>query len=92
MECLNRVFGEFDRLVGSYGLEKIKTSGDAYMVVSGVPRSRPDHAEVLADFALAMRDMAMTLPNSQGSANGHPHWNGVRPGSSWRDWYEQDVL
>ena len=64
--ALNRVFGEFDRLVGSYGLEKIKTSGDAYMVVGGVPRSRPDHAEVLADFALAMRDMAMTLPNSQG--------------------------
>ena len=66
VECLSRVFGEFDQLVASHGLEKIKTSGDAYMVVSGVPRSRPDHAEVLADFALAMRDMAMTLPNSQG--------------------------
>ncbi|WP_446720762.1 adenylate/guanylate cyclase domain-containing protein [Mesorhizobium sp. L-8-3] len=64
--CLGRVFGEFDRLVASHGLEKVKTSGDAYMVVSGVPRSRPDHAEVLADFAMAMRDMAMTLPDSQG--------------------------
>lgn len=66
VECLGRVFGEFDRLVASHGLDKIKISGDAYMVVSGVPRSRPDHAEVLADFALALRDMAMTLPNSQG--------------------------
>lgn len=64
--CLNRVFGEFDRLVARHGLEKIKTSGDAYMVVSGVPRPRPDHAEILADFAIEMRDMARTLPNSQG--------------------------
>jgi adenylate cyclase len=66
VECLGRVFGEFDQLVERYGLEKIKTSGDAYMVVSGVPTPRPDHAEALADFALAMRDCARTLPNSQG--------------------------
>jgi adenylate cyclase len=66
VECLSRVFGEFDRLVAQHGLEKIKTSGDAYLVVSGVPRPRADHAEVLADFALAMRDMAKTLPDSQG--------------------------
>jgi adenylate cyclase len=66
VECLNRVFGEFDRLVARHGLEKIKTSGDAYMVVSGVPRSRRDHAELLADFAIDMRDAAKALPNSQG--------------------------
>lgn len=66
VECLNRVFGEFDRLVARHGLEKIKTSGDAYMVVSGVPRQRPDHAQVLADFAIELRDMAKVLPNSQG--------------------------
>ena len=66
VECLNRVFSEFDLLVDHHGLEKIKTSGDAYMVVSGVPQARADHAEVLADFALAMRDRARTLPNSQG--------------------------
>lgn len=65
VECLNRVFSEFDQLVARHGLEKIKTSGDAYMVVSGVPRPRPDHAEALADFAIEMRDMARTLPNSQ---------------------------
>jgi adenylate cyclase len=64
--CLNRVFGEFDRLVARHGLEKIKTSGDAYIVVSGVPQPRPDHAEILADFAIEMRDMARALPNSQG--------------------------
>ncbi len=53
---LNRVFSEFDRLVERHGLEKIKTTGDAYMVVSGVPEARPDHAEALADLALEMRD------------------------------------
>jgi adenylate cyclase len=65
-ECLDRVFSEFDGLVEHYGLEKIKTSGDAYLVVSGVPQARPDHAEALADFALALRDAAGALPNSQG--------------------------
>lgn len=66
VECLDRVFGAFDRLATEHGMEKIKTSGDAYLAVSGVPEPRPDHAEAMADFALAMRDMARTLPNSQG--------------------------
>ena len=60
------VFSEFDLLVDHHSLEKIKTSGDAYMVVSGVPQARADHTEVLADFALAMRDRARTLPDSRG--------------------------
>jgi adenylate cyclase len=51
---LNRAFSEFDRLVEAHGLEKIKTSGDAYMVVSGVPTPRPDHADALAELALDM--------------------------------------
>jgi adenylate cyclase len=61
VEFLNRVFTEFDRLVEHHGLEKIKTTGDAYMVVSGVPSARADHAEALADFALALRDAAADL-------------------------------
>jgi class 3 adenylate cyclase len=41
VRILNRVFTDFDQLVESYGLEKIKTTGNAYMVVSGVPVARP---------------------------------------------------
>ena len=55
VDLLNRAFSTFDRLAGKYGLEKIKTIGDAYMVVSGVPVPRPDHAEALADMALEMQ-------------------------------------
>ena len=51
---LDRLFGEFDTLAERYGLEKIKTIGDAYMVASGVPDPRPDHARVLALLALDM--------------------------------------
>lgn len=49
---LNEVFSYFDALVDRYGLEKIKTIGDCYMVAAGVPRPRPDHARILARFAL----------------------------------------
>jgi adenylate cyclase len=53
---LNEVYNRFDALVERYGLEKIKTSGDAYMVVGGVPEPLADHAAQVADFALAARD------------------------------------
>jgi guanylate cyclase len=51
---LDRLFGAFDTLAERYGLEKIKTIGDAYMVAAGVPDARPDHARVLALLALDM--------------------------------------
>jgi adenylate cyclase len=51
---LNDLFTEFDRLADRFGLEKIKTIGDAYMVVAGVPENRDDHAAVLVEMALAM--------------------------------------
>ena len=66
VQFLNRVFTDFDRLVERHGLEKIKTTGDAYMVVSGVPEPRPDHAQALAGLALEMRDAAMDLRDPQG--------------------------
>lgn len=53
---LNDVFQCFDTLVEKYDLEKIKTIGDCYMVAAGVPRARADHARVLVDLALDMRD------------------------------------
>jgi guanylate cyclase len=52
---LNGLFTAFDRLVDECGLEKIKTIGDAYMVAAGVPVPRADHAQAIADLALAMR-------------------------------------
>jgi adenylate cyclase len=53
---LDDVFTRFDTLAEKYGLEKIKTIGDAYMVVSGLPISRDDHAEAAAHMALEMRN------------------------------------
>jgi adenylate cyclase len=52
--CLNQLFSEFDRLLGSSGVEKIKTIGDNYMVVAGVPQARPDHARIATDIGLRM--------------------------------------
>jgi adenylate cyclase len=63
IDLLDRVFSAFDELADRYGLEKIKTIGDAYMVVGGAPQPRPDHAEAVASMALdmldAVRDLAM---------------------------------
>ncbi len=56
VELLNEVFSHFDLLVEKYGLEKIKTIGDCYMVASGVPRPHAEHAEALTAMALEMRD------------------------------------
>ena len=56
VELLNEVFSQFDRLVEKYGLEKIKTIGDCYMVASGVPRARCDHAQALLGMALEMQE------------------------------------
>jgi class 3 adenylate cyclase len=55
VENLNDLFSVFDQLARERGLEKIKTIGDAYMVVGGLPDPRPDHADAVADMALAMR-------------------------------------
>jgi adenylate cyclase len=51
---LNRIFSAFDDLCRRLQIEKIKTIGDAYMAAAGLPLPRPDHAELIADFALAM--------------------------------------
>src|SRR4029078_4039033 len=56
VELLNDVFQCFDLLVEKYDLEKIKTIGDCYMVAAGVPRARSDHAVVLVQLALDMRE------------------------------------
>ena len=65
---LDRLYGDFDALLDKHGLEKIKVSGDSYMVVSGVPQPRADHVEALAAFALDMAEAANRLKDSHGNA------------------------
>jgi class 3 adenylate cyclase len=55
--ALDDVFSAFDEIAHRHGLEKIKTIGDAYMVVGGVPTPRADHADAVAEMALEMRDL-----------------------------------
>ncbi len=54
VDKLNEVFSDFDTLAARYGLEKIKTIGDAYMVAGGLPQPRPDHVEAVVAFAVEM--------------------------------------
>jgi guanylate cyclase len=54
VELLNDIHSAFDAIVKRHGLEKIRTIGDGYMVVSGVPTPRPDHAHALVDAGLEM--------------------------------------
>ena len=54
VRLLDDIFSAFDEIAGAEGLEKIKTIGDAYMVVGGLPQPRLDHAEVVAEVALRM--------------------------------------
>jgi class 3 adenylate cyclase len=53
---LNDLFSRFDDLADRYGVEKIKTIGDAYMAVAGLPLPRADHHAAIAELAVAMRD------------------------------------
>jgi guanylate cyclase len=66
VDWLNEIFSMFDRLVEKYGLEKIRTIGDNYMVASGVPRPRGDHALAIAGLALEMVGALERLPARSG--------------------------
>jgi class 3 adenylate cyclase len=52
---LDEIFSAFDGLTARHGLEKIKTIGDAYMAAGGLPEPRPDHADAIAELAVAMQ-------------------------------------
>ena len=65
-ETLNRIFNLFDELATEFGVEKIKTIGDAYMCVSGLPDPSADHAERMAKMALAMnRHLQLLFPDKR---------------------------
>ena len=66
VELLNRIFSEFDALADAHGLEKIKTIGDAYMAVAGLPNPWPDHAPRAARMALAMLDVTARVAAETG--------------------------
>jgi class 3 adenylate cyclase len=66
VDLLNDVFNTTDRLVDQFGLEKIKTIGDAYMVVGGLPEPSIDHAERVVDMALALSDELRQMKSGSG--------------------------
>lgn len=68
IQALNEIYSKFDDLVEMYRLEKIRAGGDNYMVASGVPTPRVDHAQVLVQLAL---DMAAYL-EERPPVEGHP--------------------
>ncbi len=61
VQTLNTAFSRFDTLVEKHGCEKIKTIGDAYMVVSGLPEPRADHAQAMVALAIDMIDAARDI-------------------------------
>jgi adenylate cyclase len=61
VQLLNEVYTHLDYLVEKYSLEKIRTIGDNYMVTSGVPTPRPDHAQALARMALEICNFTKTF-------------------------------
>jgi class 3 adenylate cyclase len=65
VNLLNDIFSRFDGLADKYGLEKIKTIGDAYMAVAGLPMPRPDHAAAAAEMALEMLHEIAAVANGQ---------------------------
>ena len=66
IKLLNSAFTRFDQLVDRHDLEKIKTIGDAYMVVGGLPNPREDHARAVADLALEMVDACEAISEDMG--------------------------
>jgi guanylate cyclase len=61
VELLNVIYSHFDSLIEKHGVEKIRTMGDNYMIASGLPRPRADHAQALANLALEMNAYIASL-------------------------------
>lgn len=67
VQLLNSIFSEFDRLSELYGLEKIKTIGDNYMVAGGLPVPCLNHAESIAEMALEMQQIIAKFSDASGA-------------------------
>ncbi|MES3020866.1 MAG: adenylate/guanylate cyclase domain-containing protein [Pseudomonadota bacterium] len=70
VELLNEIFSAFDGMAERYGLEKIKTIGDAYMVVGGLPTPSDNHADAIADMALDIQAAMNKMRTKGGEALG----------------------
>ena len=68
LALLNDIFSGFDRLATQHGLEKVKTIGDAYMVVGGLPEPRAEHTDAIAAMALGMREVVADVSRRRGLA------------------------
>lgn len=66
VELLNKIFSAFDQLSEKYGLEKIKTIGDNYMVAGGLPLPCKNHAESIAEMAIEMQQEIMKFRDECG--------------------------
>lgn len=80
VDLIDECFRGFDEIIDKYSIEKIKTIGDAYMCVSGLPHENEKHAETLVEAALEMRDFMMRLRRDR-QARGEHHFD-VRIGLS----------
>jgi class 3 adenylate cyclase/CheY-like chemotaxis protein len=67
VSMLNGIFTAFDHIVEQHGVEKIKTIGDCYMLVGGIPLHRDDHAAAVAECALEMLDALAALNRESGT-------------------------
>jgi class 3 adenylate cyclase len=68
VELLSGLISDFDRLAQEHGVEKIKTIGDSYMAVAGLPQARHDHAESAVRLALDMLDAAARRKTRDGKS------------------------
>jgi adenylate cyclase len=68
VSLLNDLFSRFDHLAALHDLEKIKTIGDSYLVVGGLPKPRPNHAEAVAEMALGMLQAVEDLNRKRGTS------------------------
>jgi len=74
VEELNECFCHFDWVMGKYGVEKLKTIGDGYLAVAGIPRSTPDDALHVLQAAIEMRDY-MAKRKAEREAKGLQFWD-----------------
>lgn len=73
VQTLDKIFLEFDLIIENYGLSRIKTIGDAYMCVSGIPEKDPEHAENAVKAAIEMRNYVVSFNDKLGKND--PKWN-----------------
>ncbi|MDJ1181953.1 adenylate/guanylate cyclase domain-containing protein [Roseofilum casamattae] len=66
VEVLNEIFSEFDALTERHQLEKIKTIGDAYMVVGGIPMTDVNHTRAIAEMAIDMQKAIANFSQTRG--------------------------